>query len=155
MGVAININVKNENEFNQQLQMYLAQGYRMQSSFKGTAVLSKKGYSTALLVILLIFGIILGVIYYLVSSNDVVTIINTNEGGSTSNQNTENFSSYCSDCGHGLFKDSKFCPGCGKSITGNDEQEPEINEEPEEQNNVCKSCGEELNEDEKFLNEVI
>ena len=28
----------------------------------------------------------------------------------------ENTGNYCEECGHGLFKDSKFCPGCGKEL---------------------------------------
>ena len=160
LGVAININVKNENEFNQQLQMYLAQGYRMQSNFNGTAILSKKNYSTGLLIILIIFGFgILGIVYYLVASNDVVTITNNAENPSTtSSSNNENFIAYCPNCGHGLFKDSKFCPGCGNVIENNQgTTETTIEEESDNEeiidlttNLVCKNCGEELAEDAKF-----
>lgn len=160
MGVAININVKSENEFNQQLQMYLAQGYRMQSNFNGTAILSKKNYSTGLLIILLIFGFgLLGIVYYLVASNDVVTITNNAENSSTtSNPNNENFTAYCPNCGHGLFDDSKFCPGCGSVVEDNqDYNENIVNEELNNENNddlttnnVCKNCGEKLSEDAKF-----
>ena len=150
MGVAININVNNEKEFNQQLQMYLAQGYRMQSNFNGTAILSKKNYSTGLLIILLIFGFgILGIVYYIVASNDVVTITN-NEGESTgSNSTNKNFTSYCPNCGHGLFKDSKFCPGCGSEIE-NDQDTTNNEEIIESTSNICEDCGEELVEGAKF-----
>lgn len=150
MGISLNVDTKNENEFNQQLQMYLAQGYSMQSNFNGTAILSKKNYSTGLLIILLIFGFgILGIVYYIVASNDVVTITN-NEGESTgSNSTNKNFTSYCPNCGHGLFKDSKFCPGCGNVVEDN-QNSNEIIDEPQKQNNVCKNCGEELYDDAKF-----
>ena len=56
MGINLNVEVKNENEFNQQLQMYLAQGYNMQSNFNGTAILKKKSYSTGVLIVLILFS---------------------------------------------------------------------------------------------------
>ena len=170
MGVAININVNNENEFNQQLQMYLAQGYHMQSNFNGTAILSKKNYSTDLLIVLIIFGFcILGIIYYLIASNDVVTITtNENNASATSDPNNKNFSSYCPNCGHGLYNDSRFCPGCGKNLNEDNEESNEIIVEEKTDENelsilenadvetayitkhICKNCGEKLTEDEKF-----
>lgn len=55
MGVCLNINTNNENEFNQQLQLYITQGFRMQSNFNGTAILEKKSYSKGLLILLIIF----------------------------------------------------------------------------------------------------
>lgn len=124
MGSAININVKNENEFNQQMQMYLAQGYNIKSNFNGTAILGKKSYSVGLLIILIILFFPLAIIYYLVASDDVVTINLSNRQSATtssSNSNTEkDFVSYCTNCGQGLFKDSKFCPGCGATINEED-----------------------------------
>ena len=149
MGVAININVNNEKEFNQQIQMYLAQGYHMQSNFNGTAILSRKNYSTGLLIILLIFGVVLGLIYYLISTDDIVTITMNEDDSAKSNSNNNNFDSYCPNCGHGLFKDSKFCPGCGNVVEDN-QNSNEIIDEPQEQNNICKNCGEELDDDAKF-----
>lgn len=126
MGISLNVDTKNENEFNQQLQMYLAQGYSMQSNFNGTAILKKKSYSVGLLIVLIILFFPAAIIYYLVASDDVVTIRNTNGQSSANNSNTsattESFDSYCEECGHGLFKDSKFCPGCGRELTENDEK---------------------------------
>ena len=78
MGISLNIETNNENEFNQQLQMYLAQGYSMQSNFNGTAILKKKSYSLGLLIVLIIFFFPAAIIYYLVASDDVVTIRNNN-----------------------------------------------------------------------------
>ena len=127
MGISLNVDTKNENEFNQQLQMYLAQGYSMQSNFNGTAILKKKSYSEELLIVLIILVFPAAIIYYLVASDDVVTIRNTNGQSSANNSNTsattESFDSYCEECGHGLFKDSKFCPGCGRELTENDDDE--------------------------------
>ena len=127
MGISLNVDTKNENEFNQQLQMYLAQGYSMQGNFNGTAILKKKSYSEGLLIVLIILFFPAAIIYYLVASDDVVTIRNTNGQSSANNSNTsattESFDSYCEECGHGLFKDSKFCPGCGRELTENDEEE--------------------------------
>lgn len=118
LGSAININVKNDNEFNQQMQMYLAQGYNMKSNFNGTAILSKKSYSVGLLIILIILFFPLAIIYYLVASDDVVTINNTRgqSSATSSSDNKNDFVAYCTNCGQGLFKDSKFCPGCGTTI---------------------------------------
>ena len=61
-------------------------------------------------------------------------------------------------CPLNLFKDSKFCPGCGKNVIESDEEPENITSEYESDNNetadetdkVCKNCGEKLNEDEKF-----
>ena len=119
MGVRINIDTNNENEFNQQLQIYLSQGYSLQSNFDGTAILKKKSYSVAILILLIIFVFPIGIIYYLVATDDIVTIRNNNGQAPNNNINlnstTESFDSYCEDCGQGLFKSSKFCPKCGKN----------------------------------------
>ena len=53
------------------------------------------------------------------------------------------------ECLRGLFKDSKFCPGCGNIVEDN-QNSNEIIDEPQKQNNVCKNCGEELDDDAKF-----
>jgi RNA polymerase subunit RPABC4/transcription elongation factor Spt4 len=154
MGISLNVDTNNENEFNQQLQMYLAQGYSMQSNFNGTAILKKKSYSTGLLIVLIIFFFPAAIIYYLVASDDVVTIRNTNGqtySNNSVNTTTESFDSYCEDCGHGLFKDSKFCPGCGKNLTATEEEPIETtSEEIEEEILKCEACGTELSEENKF-----
>lgn len=165
MGISLNVDTNNENEFNQQLQMYLAQGYNMQSNFNGTAILKKKSYSTGLLIVLIILFFPAAIIYYLVASDDIVTIRNTNGQSSSNNSNTsattESFDSYCEECGHGLFKDSKFCPGCGRKLTENDEgtsdeiedvneEIEDVNDEIEEEVLTCKICGAELSEENKF-----
>lgn len=171
MGLSLNIDVNNENEFNQQLQLYLAQGYSMQSNYNGTAILKKKSYSLGLLIVLLIFFFPAAIIYYLVASDDVVTIT-TNNGQASGNASSagataQSFDLYCEECGHGLFNDSKFCPGCGKDLS-EVEEEPvetipeevseteeiseteEVAEAEEEEVLKCKSCGTELSEDHKF-----
>ena len=128
MGISLNINANNENEFNQQLQMYIAQGYTMQSNINGTAILKKKSYSVGVLIILIIFFFPAAIIYYLLASDDVVTISYNN--GQISNSiasNTEvideEFDSYCEECGQGLFKDAKFCPSCGKDLNAVETEE--------------------------------
>ena len=140
MGLSFNIEVNNENEFNQQLQMYLAQGYSMQSNFNGTAILKKKSYSMGLLIVLIIFFFPAAIIYYLVATDDIVTI--TNNGGQASNNTATSsaaqpFDSYCEECGHGLYKESKFCPGCGRDVSLNG---------PDKDENipVCPKCGKEV-----------
>lgn len=154
MGISLNVNVNNENEFNQQLQMYLAQGYSMQSNFNGTAILKKKSYSMGLLVVLLIFFFPAAIIYYLVASDDVVTITNNNGQAPSNNAAagtaTESFDSYCEECGHGLFKDSKFCPGCGKKLTAAEEKTAPVEEKEVLK---CKKCGRELSEENVFCPE--
>lgn len=160
MGISLNIDVKNENEFNQQMQMYLAQGYTMQSNFNGTAILKKKSYSMGLLIVLLIFFFPAAIIYYLVASDDVITIRNNNgqaPSSNTTNSTNTNFDSYCEECGHGLFKDSKFCPGCGRDLTETPKEKVEDNSEKtdnvEDEILKCKKCGTELSEENKFCPE--
>ena len=161
MGISLNIDTNNENEFNQQLQMYLAQGYSMQSNFNGTAILKKKSFSMGLLIVLIIFFFPAAIIYYLTASEDIVTIKNTNGQSSSNNFNvgptTESFDSYCEECGQGLFKDSKFCPGCGRDLTETEDEPaetvPEENtsaEEAEEEVLKCKNCDTELTDEHKF-----
>ena len=157
MGISLNIDTNSENEFNQQLQMYLAQGYTMQSNFNGTAILKKKSYSMGLLIVLIIFFFPAAIIYYLVSSEDIVTINNNGQvpsNNANAGTTTKSFDLYCEECGQGLFKDSKFCPSCGKDLT---EKEPAqtISEENSpadetEEELKCKNCGTELKEENKF-----
>lgn len=163
MGISLNIDTNNENEFNQQLQMYLAQGYSMQSNFNGTAILKKKSFSMGLLIVLIIFFFPAAIIYYLVSSDDVVTIRNNNNvQAPSSNTNASStakpFDLYCEECGQGLYKDSKFCPNCGKDLTEQPVEEETPAEEAPAENLIeeskeelkCKSCGTELNENNRF-----
>lgn len=157
MGVRINIDTNNENEFNQQLQIYLSQGYSLQSNFDGTAILKKKSYSVAILILLIIFVFPIGIIYYLVATDDIVTIRNNNGQAPNNNINlnstTESFDSYCEDCGQGLFKSSKFCPKCGKNLTKKEEDSVEKiskkNVDVEEEVLRCENCGTELKEEYK------
>lgn len=170
MGISLNVDTNNETEFNQQLQMYLAQGYSMQSNFNGTAILKKKSYSTGVLVVLIIFFFPAAIIYYLLASDDVVTIRNNNGQSPNTNTNsnanlnaaanTQSFDSYCEECGHGLFKDSKFCPGCGKDLSVSEEDStettievPAIEEKNEEEVIKCNNCDTELTEEHKFCPE--
>ena len=160
MGISLNVDVNNENEFNQQMQLYLAQGYSMQSNFNGTAILKKKSYSMGLLIVLIIFFFPGAIIYYLVATDDIVTITNKNGQSSTNttttnpttNTNTESYDAYCEECGHGLFNDSKFCPGCGRdlSIPIEDTAKTEEVENTEEKVLKCENCGNEITEDNKF-----
>ena len=152
MGINLNVETNNEEEFNQQIQMYLAQGYSMQSNFNGTAILKKKSYSLGVFIILLIFLFPIGIIYYLVASDDIVNIRNKNPQASGNNTNantntaatTGSFDFYCEDCGQGLYNHLKFCPNCGKDLS-------EIGEAVEIL--TCENCGTELNEEHKFCPE--
>lgn len=162
MGISLNVDVNNENEFNQQLQMYLAQGYNIQSNFNGTAILKKKSYSVGLLIVLIILFFPAAIIYYLVASDNVVTIRNNNGQTSSNNANvnqTETFDLYCEECGHGLFKDSKFCPGCGRdlsiitedSVEESSEEKSEVDSNESEDDFIkCENCGTELSEEHEF-----
>ena len=163
MGISLNIDTNSETEFNQQLQMFLAQGYTMQSNFNGTAILKKKSYSMGLLIVLIIFFFPAAIIYYLVSSDDVVTIRNNNNvQAPSSNTNagstSKPFDLYCEECGQGVYKDSKFCPNCGKDLTEQQVEEEAPTEEAPAENLIeeskeelkCKSCGTELNENNRF-----
>ena len=159
MGISLNVEANNENEFNQQLQMYLAQGYSMQSNFNGTAILKKKSYSTGVLIVLILLFFPGAILYYLLASDDVVTIRYRNAQQTNTNVgvNNESFDSYCEDCGHGLFKDSKFCPGCGKEV--NETEDNPVDESPKENEIIeqektevvkCTACGTEISEEDKF-----
>ena len=161
MGISLNVDVNNENEFNQQLQLYLAQGYSMQSNINGTAILKKKSYSVGLLIVLIILFFPAAIIYYLVASDDIVTIRNKNGQSSNNSGNANEFDSYCVECGQGLFKDSKFCPGCGRDLNAPadeptaepDSEENVVVEEEEEDELKCKNCGAELTEENIFCQE--
>lgn len=130
MGISLNVDVTNENEFNQQLQQYLAQGYKIQSNLNGTAILKKKSYSMGVLIVLLILFFPAAIVYYLLASEDIITIKNGNEtyntpsNTSTNNANNVNsgsnngsFDSYCDNCGQGVYKSTKFCPVCGNDLS--------------------------------------
>lgn len=164
MGISLNVETNNENEFNQQLQMYLAQGYSMQSNFNGTAILKKKSYSMGVLIVLILLFFPGAVLYYLLASDDVVTIrnkngqqTNTNTANTNIGVNNQSFDSYCEECGHGLYKDSKFCPRCGKEV--NETEDNPIDESPKENEIIeqektevvkCTACGTEISEEDKF-----
>ena len=169
MGISLNIETNNETEFNQQLQMYLAQGYSMQSNFNGTAILKKKSYSVGVLIVLIIFLFPIAIIYYLLASDDIVTI--TNNGGqaprasaTAGSPSNVSYDAYCEECGQGLFKDSKFCPGCGRDLsevenepvetlpveTDNVEGEAGETDTVEDEPLKCESCGTELTEEHRF-----
>lgn len=131
----IQMEVANDEEMAQVVSQYMIQGYKMQSNFGGTVVLKKKGYNLGVLIVLLLLGIIFGIIYYLVCSDDIVTIHNKS-GGSygysapVQNNIQENFERYCIDCGAGLKKDALFCPNCGKKLEVENESDdvPELPE---------------------------
>ena len=131
MGLNYNIDVNSEDEFNQQIQMYLSQGYSFQSNFNGTAILKKKSYSMGLLIVLIIFF----------ASEDIVTINLNSKTASNVSSTANNFDSFCENCGHGLFRESKFCPGCGNAV-------PEAKSAGK--TTFCKTCGHEISESDKF-----
>lgn len=163
MGISLNVDTNNENEFNQQLQLYLAQGYSMQSNINGTAILKKKSYSVGLLIVLILFFFPAAIIYYLVASDDVVTIRNNSVQTSSNNNsaNTEEYDSYCVECGQGLFEDSKFCPGCGRDLNATvddvivetDSEENVTVDEEDDDELKCNNCGTELTEESLFCPE--
>ena len=37
--------------------------------------------------------------------------------------NTIKYDKYCSECGQGLFEDTKFCPSCGTKLIESDDNE--------------------------------
>ena len=138
MGISLNVDTNNENEFNQQLQLYLAQGYTMQSNLNGTAILKKKSINMGVLIVLIILFFPAAIIYYLVASDDIVTIKNNNASSGNINSN-KSFDLYCDDCGQGLSEGFKFCTNCGKDLS-------EINQTEI----LCQNCGTQLSEENKF-----
>lgn len=103
------------------------QGFQVQSNVGGTCILKKKGYNTALLIILLILGILLGLIYYLLCNDEVVMVRMVN----SNNQTAPNFDidSYCENCGAPLPKEVKFCSNCGCKLNVDVEQPAQLESE--------------------------
>lgn len=78
---------------------------------------SAKGYlilSCILELILCIYSLFCAVVLT-VQTKPKQPLIEGNQNNTTKSQEIK-YAKYCSECGHGLFEDSKFCPGCGKSI---------------------------------------
>lgn len=82
------------------------------------------------LIVLLILFFPAAIVYYLLASEDIITIKNGNETyntlSNTSNSNANNvnagsnkgsFDSYCDNCGQGVYKSTKFCPVCGNDLS--------------------------------------
>ena len=60
------------------VQMYLIQGFKMEGNANNVVTLKKKGYNTAVLVLLILFAMIIGgIIYYLLCEDEMVIIKNT------------------------------------------------------------------------------
>lgn len=94
----------------------MIQGFKVQSNVNGTCILKKKGYNTGLLIILLLLGILLGLLYYLLSNDETVMIRMVN-----SNNQINEINSYCKHCGAALPKNVHFCSKCGSKIESNSE----------------------------------
>ena len=84
----IQLQVHSENELNQMVQMYLIQGFKMESNNNGVVILKKKGYNTVILVLLIPFVMIIGgIIYYLLCEDEMVIIKNVGDESINSNFN--------------------------------------------------------------------
>ena len=84
-------------------------------------------FSCILEIILCIYSLLCALVLT-VQTKPKQTLIEENKDN-TANTQKIIYDKYCSECGHGLFKDSKFCPGCGKSIIENNDKKPETNDE--------------------------
>ena len=105
------------------VQMYLIQGFKMESNNNGVVILKKKGYNTVILVLLILFVMIIGgIIYYLLCEDEMVIIKNVgDESDNSKSLPKSEITGYCSDCGFPLTKNNVFCVGCGKKIITDDE----------------------------------
>ena len=62
------------------VQMYLIQGFKIEGNANNVVTLKKKGYNTAVLVLLILFGMIIGgIIYYLLCEDEMVIIKNVGD----------------------------------------------------------------------------
>lgn len=108
------IDVENNEELNQKVQEFAMQGYSIESNVSGIVVMKRKTYNTGILIILILFFIIGGILYYLLSKPDVVTIKVNNKSQASLPQVKAD--SYCPECGGPLTKDDLFCSSCGKPV---------------------------------------
>ena len=63
--------------------------------------------------ILVIYGLFCAFLLTIPTEPKTNTTSNKN---STTNNSEIKFDKYCSECGHGLSNDSKYCPGCGTEV---------------------------------------
>ncbi len=85
-------------------------------------------FSCILQLILCIYSLFCALVL-MVQTKAKQALIEENKNNTATTQQKINYDRYCSECGHGLFKDSKFCPGCGKSVVDTVEDEPETNDD--------------------------
>ena len=138
--------VGNKDELKRKIEEYIALKYDLKGSSPTSAVLKKKKYSLALLIILLLLGLIFGILYYLLAEEYTVNIeINPQRAGeanplipdpkimplsslknknvattgnSSNNQinNTSTSNSVCKYCGAPIQENDKFCVECGSNL---------------------------------------
>ena len=63
------------------------------------------------------------------------------------------YDKHCIECGHGLFNNAKFCPGCGAKVQAIPKHEESSLNKMEKDDNHCKKCGYKLDEDDEFCSE--
>lgn len=100
-------------------------------------------------VILIIYGLFCAYLLTIQTEPNQINAVSNNTN--MPNNTITTFDKYCSECGHGLMNDAKFCPGCGRKLN------PTVGEstvkEDEKDELKCKNCGTELNEKHIFCPE--
>ena len=132
----MNVYVNNQKELNQKVQEYSMMGYKVDNLGSDFASVKKKNYNMGILIILLFFGLILGILYYFLCDDDKINIqIDPSQAGNSQNQtnpsqinniqtqsNTDfevinsNYNNFCQECGTQLTSADNFCPVCGTKI---------------------------------------
>ena len=110
MGLNLNIETDDENEFNRQLHLHFVQGYDLQSNHDNVAILKRKSFNIVLMIILLFLFFPLAIAYYLISSEDFATI----------KLKKVSSDAFCSQCGEEIYEGSKFCTACGCEVNMDD-----------------------------------
>ena len=85
-------------------------------------------FSCILQIVLCIYSLLCAFVL-MVQTKPKQALIEENKNNTATTQQKINYDRYCSECGHGLFKDSKFCPGCGKNVDDTGDSEPETNDD--------------------------
>lgn len=119
----MNIYANSIEEFDNKIQEYQFHNYRITKKSQNQVVLKNRGYNMAVFIILLILFVIPGLIYILLSSENVVTITlspqtradDSNNDYLVKNKSVAN-KKYCVECGNPIEENDKFCRICGKKF---------------------------------------
>jgi RNA polymerase subunit RPABC4/transcription elongation factor Spt4 len=150
-------NVSSLEELNFRVMNYQSVGYELEYGDNNHASLVKDDFSTAIFIILLLFGIILGLIYWAIKSGKEDRVIiqldrtaNNMQIGYSQVPNVpveyNDNGVECSSCGFVNEEGSNFCFKCGNKILNDEKQDLALI-------NECSNCGAMNEEDSKFCSD--